>query len=431
VNYWLKSGLAGLILLPTALTAQQIAVAPAPLPAGESREHPAPRTVEGQNWDTRAPENAKNNPLFKEQTRAPYKKVAGYKVATLTEKLGAGWSLAFLPGGKLLISEKLPGALRILDAQGNLSTPLAGLEGLSQSPRKLGLLEVALAPDFASSKRIYFCFFEVVEKGYWSNTNLAYGTLDEATGAVRNVKVIFKGLPEIPLNNSSSKQGGRIAFAKDGSIFLAMGDRDANRHWDYMAKLAQKLDNHLGKILHLTPEGAPAKDNPFLKTKGALPEIWAYGLRDTQGIAFDPNTGKLWENEHGPRGGDELNIVLRGRNYGWPIITRGINYTGEPIGEGTAKKGMEQPVYYWDPVIAPSGMAFYQGDLFPQWKNSVFVSGLRGIGIYRLEIKNDKVVVEEPMLTEQKLRMRDVKIGPDGAVYALAERGKLFKLTPP
>ena len=198
-----------------------------------------------------------------------------------------------------------------------------------------------------------------------------------------------------------------------------------------MAMLAQKLNNHLGKVLHMTPEGAPAKDNPFLKTKDALPEIWAYGLRSPQGLALDPKTGKLWEVEHGPRGGDEMNILERGKNYGWPVITRGINYTSEPIGQGAVKKGMEQPVYYWDPVIGTSGMAFYQGDLFPQWKNSLFVAGLRGIGIYRLEIKNDKVVAEEPMLTDQKQRIRDVKIGPDGAVYALAERGKLFKLTPP
>lgn len=431
MNYWLKSGLVGLVLLPTALAAQtETAVAPAPLPAGESRDHPAPAMVEGQNWDTRPPESKNNNPQFKEQTRAPYKKVAEHKVTLVTDKLGLGWSVSFLPGGNLLISEKLPGALRILDAQGNLSAPLTGLDGLA-APKKLGLLEAVLAPDFATSKRIYFSFFEVVDKGYWSNTNLAYATLDEASGAVRDVKVIFKGVPAVPLNNSSSKQGGRIVFGKDGSIFLIMGDRDANRHWDYMAMLAQKLDNHLGKILHLTPDGAPAKDNPFLKTANALPEIWAYGLRSPQGLAFDPKTGKLWEAEHGPRGGDEVNILQRGKNYGWPIITRGVNYPGEPIGEGAVKKGMEQPVYYWDPVIGTSGMAFYKGDLFPQWKNSLFVAGLRGIGLYRLEIRNDKVVAEEPMLTEQKLRMRDVKIGPDGAVYALAERGKLFKLTPP
>ena len=429
MNDWLKPGMLCLALLPAPLAAQTIA--PEPLPAGESREHPAPKVTEGAYWDTRPPETPKNNPAFKEQTRAPYKSVAPHKVTVVTDKLGTGWSVAFLPGGKMLVSEKLPGALKLLDASGSPSAPLAGLENLAGPGHKLGLLEVVLAPDFAKSRRIYFTFFEVVEKGFWTNTNLAYAMLDESAGAVRDVKVIFKGSPAVPMNNSSSKQGGRIVFGKDGSIFLIMGDRDANRHWDYMAKFAQKLDNHLGKVVHLTPEGAPAKDNPFLKTKGALPEIWAYGLRSPQGLAFDHKTGKLWEVEHGPRGGDEMNIIQRGRNYGWPIITRGVNYPGEPIGEGVAKKGMEQPVYYWDPVIGTSAMAFYKGDLFPQWKNSLFVAGLRGVGIYRLEIKGDKVVAEEPMLTDQKLRMRDVKIGPDGAVYALAERGKLFKLTPP
>ena len=428
MKYWLKTATIWLAALPIPLAAQTPSVVPAPLPAGESRDHPAPQTAEGRYWDTRPPESAKDNPAFKQQTRAPFSKTADYKVSVLTDKLGLGWSVAFLPEGKLLISVKLPGALRVLDASGNLSAPLPGLESLAGTGRKLGLLEVVLAPDFAASKRIYFTFFEVVEKGYWTNTNLATATLDDS--GVRDVKELFRGVPAVPMNNSSSKQGGRIVFGKDGSIFLVMGDRDGNRHWDYMAKFAQKLDNHLGKILHLTPEGAPAKDNPFLKTKGALPEIWAYGLRSPQGLAFDHRTGKLWEVEHGPRGGDEVNILQRGKNYGWPIITRGINYPGEPIGEGTAKKGMEQPVYYWDPVIGTSGMAFYKGDLFPQWKNSLFVAGLRGIGIYRLEIKNDKVVAEEPMLTDQKLRLRDVKIGPDGAVYALAERGKLFKLTP-
>lgn len=429
MNDWLKPGILCLALLPAPLAAQTIA--PEPLPAGESREHPTPKVTEGAYWDTRPPETPKNNPAFQEQTRAPYKSVAPHKVTVVTDKLGTGWSVAFLPGGKMLVSEKLPGALKLLDASGSPSAPLAGLENLAGPGHKLGLLEVVLAPDFAKSRRIYFSFFEVVEKGFWTNTNLAYATLDESAGAVRDVKVIFKGSPAVPMNNSSSKQGGRIVFGKDGSIFLIVGDRDANRHWDYMAKFAQKLDNHLGKVVHLTPEGAPARDNPFLKTKGALPEIWAYGLRSPQGLAFDPKTGRLWEVEHGPRGGDEVNIIQRGKNYGWPVITRGINYPGEPIGEGVAKKGMEQPVYYWDPVIGTSAMAFYQGDLFPQWKNSLFVAGLRGVGIYRLEIKGDKVVAEEPMLTDQKLRMRDVKVGPDGAVYALAERGKLFKLTPP
>jgi glucose/arabinose dehydrogenase len=309
-----------------------------------------------------------------------------------------------------------------------VSDPLTGIDELSPS-KKLGLLDVVLAPDFARSRRIYFSFYENMGPGY-SNTNLAHGVLDEAAGAVHDVTVIFRGSPALAAKNFSAKQGGRIVFGRDGSIFMTMGDRDANVQADYAAAYAQKLDNHLGKVIHITSDGLPAADNPFLKTPGALPEIWAYGLRDPQGMSFDPKTGLLWENEHGPRGGDELNIVRRGRNYGWPVITRGENYPGEPIGEGSAKAGMEQPVYYWDPVIAPSSQAHYQGKLFPQWKNSLFVGALRGVGIYRLEIKNNKVVAEEPLLTELKTRIRDVRVGPDGAVYVLTEQKALLKLTP-
>jgi glucose/arabinose dehydrogenase len=207
--------------------------------------------------------------------------------------------------------------------------------------------------------------------------------------------------------------------------------------------MAQKLDNDLGKIIRITPDGKPAPGNPFATVHGALPEIWAYGQRSQEGLAFDPATGRLWETEHGPRGGDELNLIEKGKNYGWPVITHGIDYGGSPVGAGiTAKDGMEQPVYYWDPVIAPSGLAFYTGDLFPQWKNSVFVGGLGGNLLDRLTLVNDKVVAEEALLTDLHTRIRDVRVGPDGAVYVLTDSGvgvitdntpptsKLLKLTP-
>ena len=416
-----------LALLPCGLAAQDAPPAP-PQTQGDTREFPAPQQVEGQAFEVRPPENPNDQPLFREQTRAPYHKTASYKVTTITDKLHLPWSIAFLPGGKMLVTEKFPGQMRVVSPDGAVSEPLTGLAMLAPS-RKLGLLDVVLAPDFAKSHRIYFSFYENLGPGY-SNTDLAHGVLDEASGAVHDVTVIFRGSPTLAAKNFSSKQGGRIVFARDGSIFMTMGDRDANVQADYAAAYAQKLDNHLGKIIHITPEGLPAADDPFLKTQGALPEIWAYGLRDPQGMSFDPNTGLLWENEHGPRGGDELNIIRRGKNYGWPIITRGKNYPGEPIGEGTAKAGMEQPVYYWDPVIAPSSQVHYRGKLFPQWNSSLFVGALRGIGIYRLEIKNNKVVAEEPLLTELKTRIRDVRVGPDGAVYVLTEQKALLKLTP-
>ena len=289
---------------------------------------------------------------------------------------------------------------------------------------------MALAPDFAKSRRVYFSFFALMADRN-GNTNLAYGTLDEAANALHDVRVVFRGKPYESVKNFSSKQGGRIAFAKDGSIFLAMGDRDGNKKEDYDLALAQKLDNHMGKVLHLTPEGVASDNNPFLKTAGALPEIWTYGMRSPQGLAFDPKTGHLWDTEHGPRGGDELNLIERGKNYGWPIVAHGKDYGGGPINGGIiSRPDLQEPQYYWDPVIAPSSIAFYRGSLFPKWKTSVFVGALRGLGVYRLELKNDKVVAEEPMLTDMKTRIRDVRVGPDGAVYVLTEQKALLKITP-
>ena len=420
--------LAALLALPTALAAQDEPPRAAPTP-GDTREFPAPRLTEGQPFETRPPEKADDHPLFKQQTRAPYHHAADWQVTTLTDKLHLPWAIAFLPDGKYLVVEKFPGHLRIMGADGALSEPLAGIDMLAPA-RKLGVLDVATAPDFAKSKRIYFSFYQLLPDRN-GNTNLAYGTLDEAGNAVHDVRVIFRGKPHESVRNFSSKQGGRIAFARDGSIFLVMGDRDGNKQEDYDLALAQKLDNHMGKVLHLTPEGAPAADNPFLRTPGALPEIWTYGMRSPQGLAFDPRTGHLWETEHGPRGGDELNRIERGKNYGWPIITHGIDYSGKPLGAGiVAKPGLEQPVYYWDPVIAPSSLAFYRGNLFPAWKDSAFVGGLRGLGVYRLEMKNDKVVAEEPMLTDLKTRIRDVRAGPAGALYVITEQKAVLKLTP-
>jgi glucose/arabinose dehydrogenase len=222
-------------------------------------------------------------------------------------------------------------------------------------------------------------------------------------------------------------------------LFVTIGDRSDSPPWD----VAQRLDTDLGKIIHITADGAPAPGNPFIGKSGALPEIWALGTRSQEGLAFDPKTGRLWEIEHGPRGGDELNIIEKGKNYGWPLVAHGIDYPGTAIGEGvTHKAGMDEPVYYWDPVIAPSGLAFYNADLFPQWKGSVFVGGLRAMTLDRLTIVNDKVVAEEPLLTDLHARIRDVRVGPDGAVYVLTDSGtgtvspntpptsKLLKLTP-
>jgi glucose/arabinose dehydrogenase len=384
---------------------------------------------EGQPFDTRPPEKADDKPLFPQQTRAPYHKVAGYNVTTITDKLHLPWSIAFLPDGKMLVTEKFPAHLRIVSPDGTLSEPLTGIDELAPA-KKLGLLDVVLAPDFKKSHRVYFSFFQLLPKGN-SNTYLAHGTLDEAGNALHDATVIYRGVPDLPEENFSMKQGGRIAFAKDGSLFMTVGDRDGNRKADYDQQLAQKLDNDVGKIIHLTPEGTPAPDNPFLDKPGVRPEIWAYGIRSPEGFAF-ASDGTLWETEHGPRGGDELNRIQKGKNYGWPIITHGIDYPGGPIADGlTAEPGMEQPVYYWDPVIAPSGLAVYHGKLFPKWDGNLLAGGLRGMGVYRLTLKNNKVVSEEPLLSELHTRIRDVRVGPDGAVYVLTEQKALLKLTPP
>jgi glucose/arabinose dehydrogenase len=400
---------------------------------------PSLAKVEGQPIDSLPPEKSDDKPAFPEQTRAPYHASAPFKVTTLIDKMPAPWSLAFLPDGKILLTHRLPGTIRILDTSAVLSEPVAGVAELaSPLARGVGLLDVVLDPKFATNHRIFFTFFDYID-GTNTNTCVARARLDEAKGALSEVKVIFRAQPAMPSRRLGGKTGGRIAIAPDGSLFVSTGDRSDSPPWD----VAQRLDNHLGKILHITADGAPAPDNPFIGKPGVLPEIWAYGVRNPEGLAFDPATGRLWENEHGPRGGDELNIIEKARNYGWPVIAHGIDYPGNAIGEGiTHKAGMEEPVYYWDPVIAPSGLAFYTGTLFPQWQGSLFVGGLRARMLDRLTIVKDKVVAEEPLLTDLQARIRDVRVGPDGAVYVLTDSGtagispdtpltsKLLKLTP-
>jgi glucose/arabinose dehydrogenase len=417
-----------MVIIPAAVDAQSAATGAA-----------SPATVEGQPIERRPPEKSDDKPAFREQTRAPYHATAPYKVTTLIDNLPAPWSLAFLPSGNILLTERLPGSLRIFTTKGVLSEPVAGVRELaSPSAKDIGLLDVVLDPKFATNHRIFFTFFDYVD-GTNSNTYVARGTLDEAKCALSDAKVIFRSQPAMPSKRLGGKTGGRIAIAPDGSLFVPIGDRSDSPPWD----VAQRLDTDLGKIIHITAEGAPAPDNPFLGKPGVLPEIWALGTRSQEGLTFDPKTGRLWEIEHGPRGGDELNIIEKGKNYGWPVIAHGIDYPGNAIGEGiTHKEGMEEPVYYWDPVIAPSGLAFYTGNLFPQWQGSVFVGGLRGMMLDRLTIKNDKVVAEEPLLMDLHARIRDVRVGPDGAVYVLTDSGtgtvspntpstsKLLKLTP-
>ena len=328
----------------------------------------------------------------------------------------------------MLITEK-PGAMRIVDAQGTISQPLSGLPEVAPQGQ-VGLLDVALDPKFASNKRIFFTYSEAVTTPGSdvpnSNIVVARAGLDESAGALSDVMVIFRAKPSLP-RALSANQGGRIAIGRDGNLFVTIGDRSGSPPWD----LAQRLDTDLGKIIHITPDGGAAKGNPFIGKTGALPEIWTIGHRSEEGLTIDPATGQLWETENGPRGGDKLIKVEAGQNYGWPVYVHGIDYPGEMIAKGVVEmEGTQQPVYYWDPVIAPSGLVFYQGKLFPQWKNSVLVGGLRAQFLDRLTISGDKVVNEEPLLVEEHSRIRDVRIGPEGAVYVLTEQKALLKLTP-
>ena len=420
-------------VLSTSLPAQtpsSSGTQPAAPPAGSpparprpNRVFPPPATIPGQPIETRPPEKSDDKPAFPGQTRAPYQATTPPAVATLTDQLHSPWSFAFLPDGKILITEK-PGAMRILDASGSLSPALTGVPAVS-AVGQVGLLDIALDPRFASNKRIFFTYSEPVGDNN-SNIVVARANLDETANALSDMTVIFRAKPDLPKARAAN-EGGRIAIGRDDNLFVTIGDRSQSPPWD----MAQKLDNNLGKMIHITPDGAPAPNNPFIGKPGALPEIWSYGHRSEEGLTISPVTGELWETEHGPRGGDELNTPEAGKNYGWPVIVHGIDYPGETIGQGiTEKAGMEQPHYYWDPVIAPSGLAFYTGNLFPQWKNSVFVGALRGQMLDRLTLSGQKVIAEEPLLVDQHARIRDVRMGPEGAVYVLTDSGKLLKLTP-
>lgn len=389
--------------------------------AWDSRGYSQPAAVPGKPVETRPPEKADDRPAFTGQTRAPFEPGPAFHVSVLTDRLEEPWSLAFLPGGNLLVTEK-PGVMRILDSHGQLSEPLAGVPRV-RAIGQVGLLDVALDPDFAANHRLFFSYSEPVGL---ADSTIAVARARLEGHRLTDLRVIFRARPALFAWSHSSNSGGRIAIGPDGNLFVTIGDRSGSPPWDR----AQKLDTDLGKIIRITPDGAPAPGNPFIGRPGALPEIYSYGHRSEEGLAFD-GQGRLWENEHGPRGGDELNLIEPGKNYGWPLVTHGVDYPGDPIGEGkTAMPGTVQPRYYWDPVIAPSGLAFYTGDLFPQWKNSVFVGGLRGMLLDRLTLSGDKVVSEEPLLLDQHARIRDVRMGPDGALYVLSDEGRLYKLTP-
>jgi glucose/arabinose dehydrogenase len=341
------------------------------------------------------------------------------EVQTAASGLVHPWSLAFLPDDRMLVTER-PGRMRLVTRDGQLSPPLKGVPEVWASGQG-GLLDVVIDKSYAQNKTIYFCFAERTDGG--GRTAVARAKLNDGNAGLDEVKIIFR--QEGPLS-SGNHYGCRIVQASDGNLFVALGEHFAYRNE------AQNLGNHLGKLIRITPDGSAPADNPFIGRADAKPEIWSYGHRNEQGLAINPASGDLWETEHGPRGGDEVNIVRKGRNYGWPVIGYGIDYSGAKIHETTAREGMEQPIKYWVPSIAPSGLTFYSAKLFPKWTGSLFAGALAGKMLVRLSLDGNTVTGEEKLLRNLNERIRDVRQGPDGALWLLTDNsaGRILRVSP-
>lgn len=342
------------------------------------------------------------------------------QVKTLAKGLGNLWGLAFLPDGSMLVTER-KGVMRIVSADGKAGEPLSGLPEIFARGQG-GLLDIVLAPDFTTSKKIYFSYSAPATSGSTNGTAVAHAILNG--NKLEKVTRIFTQQPKI---DSGAHFGSRLVWAPDGTLFVTLGDRYSGKD------RAQTLDNHIGKVIRINADGSVPADNPFVKTAGALPEIWSYGHRNVQGAAINPVTKALWTGEHGPQGGDELNLDQAGKNYGWPVITYGENYGGGKIGEGTHKAGMEQPVHKWVPSIAICGFIFYTGDKLPHWKNNILLASLREQSLVRLVVEKDKVVKEERMLAKEiGERLRHVVQGPDGLVYLITDesKAKILQISP-
>jgi glucose/arabinose dehydrogenase len=347
---------------------------------------------------------------------------AKIRVTTFASGLKNPWGLAALPDGGFLVTEK-SGNLRFVTSGGKLSEPLKGVPKVD-SRGQGGLLDVALDPQFQRNRLVYISYSEPGEAG--NSTAVARGVLGADGGTLSDLKVIFSQKPKV---RSTKHFGSRLIFDREGHLFIGLGERSEEQ----FRTQAQKLDSHLGKVIRIRPDGSVPEDNPFVNRTGALPEIWSYGHRNIQGAALNPETGVLWINEHGPRGGDEINIPEAGRNYGWPVVSYGVNYDGTPVGTGKQKaEGMEDPIYYWTPVIGSSGMTFYTGSAIPGWKGSLFNGGLVTKNIVRLELDGTRVVHEERMLDDLGQRIRTVIQGQDGALYLLTDEssGEILRVGP-
>jgi aldose sugar dehydrogenase len=399
----------------------------------------SPASSQCQPIETRRANAPKQKPTFPGQTRiCAVKSNVAFEVTVLAKGLVKPWAVEPLPNGDLLITEKT-GQLRIVSAKGDIGQPIGGLlpissGGLSSTSGQGGLppitalgqgglLDVALSPDFAKDQTIFWSFSEQRKGG--SGTSVARGRLTKDRKNLDQVRVIFRALPTY---DNGLHFGSRLAFGPDNKLYITLGDRfdQPNR------PKAQQLDTHLGKTIRINPDGSVPADNPFANRSGAMPEIWTIGHRNIQSAAFDEQ-GRLWTVEMGPQGGDELNRIEKAKNYGWPIVTFGEEYSGDAIaGAVTTRPGYENPIYYWDPVIAPSGAQFYTGNAFPAWRGSLFIGALKERRLVRLVIKDDRITGEEHLLTDRGQRIRDVRQGPDGALYIVTDdnNGELWKITP-
>jgi aldose sugar dehydrogenase len=382
-------------------------------PCGLRAQQTASTSVE-----TKKP-NSDYKPAFEGQTRigAVVTKTS-YEGKVLASTLKRPWGIAALPDGRFIVTEK-GGTIRIVSATGTVGDSINGVPKVNAGGQG-GLLGICLDLAFDKNKMVYWAFSERLAGG--NITSVAKGKLSSDEKSLENVTIIYRAMPAV---KSTYHYGGRVLFSKDGNLFVTTGE-----HSDLETRpQAQDLTSGLGKVIRITTDGKPAAGNPFAGTANARPELYSYGHRNVQGIAFHPVTGDLWETEFGPRGGDELNRVVPGKNYGWPTITYGIEYAGPKIGEAIQQKeGMEQPVYYWDPVISPSGITFYDGSGIAEWKNNLFISSLSGMHICRVVIENNKVVGEERLLASENQRFRDITQGTDGALYAVTDQGKLYRI---
>ncbi|MGJ8662624.1 MAG: PQQ-dependent sugar dehydrogenase [Marinicella sp.] len=341
------------------------------------------------------------------------------KVTTYADGIEKPWGMTFLPDGRLLVTEKA-GNLRIVDTNGSVSQPLTGMLEV-ETKGQGGLLDVVLDPAFSENNMIYFSYAKK-EDGDLSRTAVAKAILTE--GGLQEVKQIWQ---QAHNRKAGYHYGSRLVFDRSGHLFVTLGDRN------YGKDEVQDLSTHFGKVVRIDTDGKPAQDNPFIGTDGVLPDIYSYGHRNIQGAFLHPVTGELWGNEHGPKGGDEVNLIQAGKNYGWPVITFGINYNGTPITDKTTMEGMEQPVHYWDPSIATSGMLIYSGEAFPHWQGDVFTGALKLMHLNRIKLdENNLVVVEERLLKDQKERIRAIEQGPDGHIYVATDhpKGRILKISP-